>query len=120
MRAVPIKAVFELNKKSSGEQTDIGFQAKLEAEDKPPKAFLKFNGRLIFNELDPNFVLDFEAPPVKLSASVPSPSEATNTTNSETEITLDFVPGLRDELKEKDEIPDCIPQNATDSRVAKL
>ena len=91
-----------------GEQTDIGFQAKLEGEDKPPKAFIKFNGRLIYNELDPNFVLDFEAPPPKLTATIPSASDSDNSTNSgeETKITLDFVPGLRDELKEKDEIPD--------------
>ena len=91
-----------------GEQTDIGFQAKLEGEDKPPKAFIKFNGRLIYNELDPNFVLDFEEPPPKLTATIPSASDSDNSTNSdeESKITLDFVPGLRDELKEKYEIPD--------------
>ena len=85
----------------------------MEGKEKPPKALIKFNGRLVYNELDPNFVLDLEAPPPKLITTISeSPTNQSDDATSETS-SDDFVPGLRDELKdEEDTVIDCIKVDA--------
>ena len=46
-----------------GKTTDIGFIAKLLGKDLPPKAIVKFNGKLIHNELDSSFYYVRETKP---------------------------------------------------------
>lgn len=94
-----------------GEYTDIGFQAKLEGEDKPPKAILKFNDVIVFNEMDPNFSYDPGTPP---------PPEENEEDGEEGEGEEDSVDGVgndgeeddkdkEDEEKEDDEPTGMVP-----------
>ena len=52
-----------ITKLCSGKTTDIGFIAKLLGKDLPPKAIVKFNGKLIHNELDSSFYYVRETKP---------------------------------------------------------
>merc|ERR1711990_556073 len=49
-----------------GKTTDIGFIAKLLGKDLPPKAIVKFNGKLIHNELDSSFYYVRETKPMEI------------------------------------------------------
>ena len=58
-----IKSTITKLKICSGKTTDIGFIAKLLGKDLPPKAIVKFNGKLIHNELDSSFYYVRETKP---------------------------------------------------------
>ncbi|CBY22191.1 unnamed protein product [Oikopleura dioica] len=107
-----------------GEYTDIGFQAKLEGEDKPPKAIIKFNDVIVFNEMDPNFSYDPGQPPppevVEEGGEEDSVGDADNDEGEtdekeekekETKVTSVMIPGLREELEDivvEEEVVECV------------
>ena len=86
----------------SGATTSIGFIAKLFGKDAPPKAMVKFNGKLMFNELDPSFYYVRSTKPVEVIADSTDTNTNSSTTTSNNDDD-DAISDLRDDLDDDDE-----------------
>lgn len=93
-----------------GETTDVGFTAKKFKDDPVPAVMIKFNDKMIENQLDPTFVY---VPDSKPSEVITSNDQNSNSTTTPTE-TDDAVSDLRDDLEEEtdDEETEEDPEDA--------